>query len=86
MKINEYGERCFSQGEIIRVKGAYYKFTKIVPNKSSNCALYAEGIERYRGFCGSCGGCGEATPDGTVRGNFKLLQKVSCTTNISYIY
>lgn len=85
MKINEYGERCFSQGEIICVNGAYYKFTKIVPNKSSNCALYAEGVERYKGFCGSCGGCGEATPYGTVRGNFKLLQEVLRTKKITYI-
>ena len=58
MKLNEYGDKCFAVGEVVKVNGKKYRFKKIVPNASNPCALYAEGQARVTGFCGECGGCG----------------------------
>ena len=75
MKLNEYGDKCFAVGEVVKVEGKKYRFKKIVPNASNPCALYAEGQARVTGFCGECGGCGGSFPDGTTRGHFVLVTK-----------
>ncbi len=77
MKLNEYGFKCFAAGEVVKVNGKKYRFKKIVPNAGEGCALYAEGKTRINGFCGECGGCGGTFPDGTTRGHFVEVTKVT---------
>lgn len=75
MKLNEYGLKCFADGEVVKVNGKKYCFKKIIPNVGEGCALYTEGKARITSFCGECGGCGGTFPDGTTRGHFKLINK-----------
>lgn len=77
MKLNEYGMKCFAVGEEVTVNGKQYRFVEIVPNGYNKCALYSEGQERARGFCGECSGCGSTFPEGTVRGRFEIVNKVT---------
>ena len=75
MKLNEYGDKCFAVGEVVKVDGKKYRFKKIVPNSGEGCDLYSEGKARLTGFFGKCGGCGGIFPEGTTRGHFVLVTK-----------
>lgn len=73
MEYNEYKNQCFSDGEIIILRGHRYKFIKIQPNQPNHCALYTESTKRIGSFCELCGGCSRTFPPGTCRGVFKLI-------------